>query len=31
MERLWGKIIPVARENVRILEDDGSADGFRWA
>ncbi len=31
MERLWGKIVPVAQENVRILEDDGSADGFRWA
>ena len=25
MERLWGKIVPVAQENVRILDDDGTA------
>jgi glyoxylase-like metal-dependent hydrolase (beta-lactamase superfamily II) len=31
MERLWGRIVPVAEENVRILEDDGSAAGLRWA
>jgi glyoxylase-like metal-dependent hydrolase (beta-lactamase superfamily II) len=31
MERLWGKILPVAEENVRILEDEGSAAGLRWA
>jgi glyoxylase-like metal-dependent hydrolase (beta-lactamase superfamily II) len=31
MERLWGRIVPVAQENVRILEDEGSAAGLRWA
>jgi glyoxylase-like metal-dependent hydrolase (beta-lactamase superfamily II) len=31
MERLWGRIVPVPEANVRILEDDGEADGFRWA
>jgi glyoxylase-like metal-dependent hydrolase (beta-lactamase superfamily II) len=31
MERLWGKILPVAEENVRILDDEGSAAGLRWA
>jgi glyoxylase-like metal-dependent hydrolase (beta-lactamase superfamily II) len=31
MERLWGKIVPVPEANVRILEDEGTADGFTWA
>jgi glyoxylase-like metal-dependent hydrolase (beta-lactamase superfamily II) len=31
MQRLWGRIVPVAESNVRILEDDGSTDGLRWA
>jgi glyoxylase-like metal-dependent hydrolase (beta-lactamase superfamily II) len=31
MERLWGEIIPVPETNVRILDDDGSAEGLRWA
>jgi glyoxylase-like metal-dependent hydrolase (beta-lactamase superfamily II) len=35
MERLWGKIIPVAQENVRILDETDAASpspaGFRWA
>jgi glyoxylase-like metal-dependent hydrolase (beta-lactamase superfamily II) len=31
MERLWGRIVPVAQENIRILEDEGSASGLRWA
>lgn len=31
MEQLWGKILPVAEENVKVLDDEGSADGLRWA
>jgi len=31
MEALWGKILPVAAENVRVLDDEGSAEGLRWA
>ncbi|HEU4974789.1 MAG TPA: MBL fold metallo-hydrolase [Baekduia sp.] len=34
MERLWGRIVPVPEANVRVLDDDGSAEapeGFRWA
>ena len=31
MERLWGKIVPVPEGNVRILEDEGSSEGFTWA
>jgi glyoxylase-like metal-dependent hydrolase (beta-lactamase superfamily II) len=31
MERLWGRIVPVPETNVRILEDDGFAEGLRWA
>ncbi|QEC48148.1 MBL fold metallo-hydrolase [Baekduia soli] len=31
MEELWGRIIPVAESNVRVLEDEGAAAGLRWA
>ena len=31
MERLWGEIVPVPEANVRVLDDDGRAEGFRWA
>jgi glyoxylase-like metal-dependent hydrolase (beta-lactamase superfamily II) len=31
MERLWGKIVPVPEENVRVLDDAGAASGFEWA
>jgi glyoxylase-like metal-dependent hydrolase (beta-lactamase superfamily II) len=31
MERLWGRIVPVPEANVRILDDEGSAHGVRWA
>jgi glyoxylase-like metal-dependent hydrolase (beta-lactamase superfamily II) len=34
MERLWGKIVPVAKENVRILDETAPtrpAAGLRWA
>jgi glyoxylase-like metal-dependent hydrolase (beta-lactamase superfamily II) len=31
MERLWGRIVPVPEEQVRILDDEGAAEGLRWA
>jgi glyoxylase-like metal-dependent hydrolase (beta-lactamase superfamily II) len=31
MEALWGRIVPVPEANVRVLEDFGAAEGFRWA
>jgi glyoxylase-like metal-dependent hydrolase (beta-lactamase superfamily II) len=31
MERLWGRIVPVPEENVRVLGDAGAAAGFEWA
>ena len=31
MERLWGRIVPVPEANVRVLDDEGSAEGLRWA
>jgi glyoxylase-like metal-dependent hydrolase (beta-lactamase superfamily II) len=32
MERLWGRIVPVPEQNVRILEGDGGEAGpFEWA
>jgi glyoxylase-like metal-dependent hydrolase (beta-lactamase superfamily II) len=31
MERLWGRIVPVPEANVKVLDDDGEAQGVRWA
>jgi glyoxylase-like metal-dependent hydrolase (beta-lactamase superfamily II) len=31
MQELWGEIIPVPEANVRILDDEGSGSGLRWA